>query len=568
MPNSLLAAVEARIPLLGALIFLLACGVDPQGPSSSSSGSGGGGNGSSSGGGGVGGPPSCPVPDHPWPTGVAGPPRVFFTDLQSGPSTGGEDGLGAFVTIFGEGFGAKRGNGKVTIGGAEVARYVAWGENNAIARGMDRIVVQLGPDNATGDLLVQVDGADSNAVPFEVRPASIYFVVQGAAKGGSGSADSPFASIYEPREKLGAGDIVYIRGGVFDELDPFDPSLSANLVISIDNAATGSSDAPIAYVGYPDEPPVIGSREADHGIFFDQEVFPVSFYLFSNLVFTDVDRALPLSAIGHRVVGSCFFDGGRGSGGVVGISAESSSITLLGNLFLYNGGHRNADHHAFQVGGQGTIENIEFAFNHVEDQRGGSSVHVDGSDAGDFVDDVWIHDNLFIGSERANVAFGRGGGDPEPELRSISFYNNVIVGSDAEGLRVDHPDATVELLQNTFFRNAGAAIAVERAGAGRIALSNNILRAEDGRGYVTLAAAADPSAVVAGPNLCFGAGSCPAWFTAPIQGDPLFFGILDFRLRAGSPAVDAGEATDIAADHVGTPRPAGAGYDLGAFERP
>ena len=56
-------------------------------------------------------------------------PRLLFTDLESGPNNGGKDNLGAFITLYGEGFGAQRGgNSKVTIGGIEVAKYVSWGQ--------------------------------------------------------------------------------------------------------------------------------------------------------------------------------------------------------------------------------------------------------------------------------------------------------------------------------------------------------------------------------------------------------------------------------------------------------
>jgi hypothetical protein len=72
-------------------------------------------------------------------------------------------------------------------------------------------------------------------------------------------------------------------------------------------------------------------------------------------------------------------------------------------------------------------------------------------------------------------------------------------------------------------------------------------------------------------------------FRAQCQGcldrDPLFVAADDLRLRAGSPAVDAGTThplydlflrrygLSIARDHAGRPRPQGAGWDLGAFER-
>ena len=107
-------------------------------------------------------------------------PRLLFTDLESGPKTGGQDNLGAFITLYGEGFGATRGSSTVTIGGAEVARYVTWGQDNGIARGLDMIVVQPGPNVTTGNIVVTVNGLASNPLPFAVRSGQIYFVIPAA----------------------------------------------------------------------------------------------------------------------------------------------------------------------------------------------------------------------------------------------------------------------------------------------------------------------------------------------------------------------------------------------------
>jgi hypothetical protein len=42
---------------------------------------------------------------------------------------------------------------------------------------------------------------------------------------------------------------------------------------------------------------------------------------------------------------------------------------------------------------------------------------------------------------------------------------------------------------------------------------------------------------------------------------------LDFRLRAGSPAIDAGQAlAGVRVDFDGRPRPQGARHDIGAYE--
>src|SRR5215469_334013 len=58
-----------------------------------------------------------------------GSPVLFYSDLDSGPATGGEGGSdGAFVCVFGENFGAMKGSSKLSIGGTEVAAYKVWSD--------------------------------------------------------------------------------------------------------------------------------------------------------------------------------------------------------------------------------------------------------------------------------------------------------------------------------------------------------------------------------------------------------------------------------------------------------
>ena len=49
---------------------------------------------------------------------------IFFSDLDSGPNTGGQKNHGAWVTIWGKGFGAERGGSTVTIGGGNTSRLI------------------------------------------------------------------------------------------------------------------------------------------------------------------------------------------------------------------------------------------------------------------------------------------------------------------------------------------------------------------------------------------------------------------------------------------------------------
>jgi hypothetical protein len=70
------------------------------------------------------------------------------------------------------------------------------------------------------------------------------------------------------------------------------------------------------------------------------------------------------------------------------------------------------------------------------------------------------------------------------------------------------------------------------------------------------------------------AGDVDVTVTNQVMGDPLFLidstgaGTGDFHLQAGSPAIDAGVDLGVTVDFEGRVRPAGEGFDLGAFEMP
>jgi hypothetical protein len=50
--------------------------------------------------------------------------------------------------------------------------------------------------------------------------------------------------------------------------------------------------------------------------------------------------------------------------------------------------------------------------------------------------------------------------------------------------------------------------------------------------------------------------------------DPRFVGAGDYHLMAGSPALDTASAAGAPSDDLdGLPRPVGAGFDMGAYER-
>src|SRR5208282_6901710 len=96
------------------------------------------------------------------------PPAIFYSDLTSGPNSGGQSNAGAFVTIHGKGFGASRGSSIVTIGGGAAASYQSWSDS--------LVTFQLGSAAETGNIVVNVGSVPSNGVPFTVRSGNIHFV--------------------------------------------------------------------------------------------------------------------------------------------------------------------------------------------------------------------------------------------------------------------------------------------------------------------------------------------------------------------------------------------------------
>jgi hypothetical protein len=502
--------------------------------------------------------------------GQLAPPRLFFTDLESGPNSGGQDDQGVFITILGEGFGAARGDSTVTLGGQEVARYVVWGANNAVARDMDRIVVQPGPDTTTGNLLVTVGGQPSNPLPFTVRNGQIYFVIQDATNANdanTGTFEAPFSTIYGARAVMQAGDVVYIKGGHFSQIDPINPGWDAILLLDPDNAAVGAEGQPVAWVGYPGDPPTMANPAARRGILLLTSEPAQSYYVISNIIFTQSLNPISLAGIGHRITGNYLHDGAFDDTGAISIDGDCEDYRILGNLLIRNGSPEEKLHHGIYLGGYGANTGIEIGWNQIESQHGGRAIQLYGHTEGDLIDRVQIHDNLLVGSELNNLLIG--GTDATTEvIGTVHVFNNIILDASEEGLRVNDPNGIVLIQNNVFHNNGTAQTFLQRAGMGRITFQNNILYPEGEQTYVEFEPGASATAFNAQRNLYYNAGARPGWDTDSLDGDPLFvaIGSRDFHLQALSPAINAGIATGRGRDYDGTTRPQGSAYDIGALE--
>src|SRR5882724_10244305 len=181
-------------------------------------------------------------------------PRIFFSDLESGPNTGGQLNKGVWVTIWGKGFGATRGKSGVTVGGGAADNYPLWADT--------AITFQLGLLAKTGNIVVRVappgKGASvqSNGVPFTVRKGKIYFVSTKGSDWHRGSATSPWKTIVHAKDDMSAGDTTYIENGVAQTSED-----NFNAYLSMDMRGDGNSGrpaAPKALVAYPGAVATIG----------------------------------------------------------------------------------------------------------------------------------------------------------------------------------------------------------------------------------------------------------------------------------------------------------------------
>lgn len=525
-------------------------------------------------------PTSAPQP-APEPTPATGTVRIFYTDLISGPNSGGENNAGVFVTIWGKNFGSSREASSVTVGGGTVAAYRLWTDA--------KIIVQLGSAARSGNIVVTTSNGNSNGVSFTVRNGNIYFVATNGNDQNSGSFSSPWKTIKKAVNSIAAGDTIYVQGGVSQTaLDNFDASLSIE--------TSGTNGSPKALVVYPGASVTIGSTTLEFGTRVPNIDIAATDWIFSGLILRGRMTALDIGGTGSsrwRVVGndiSCPV-----GNGVTGCFAASlaSNIKFYGNEvhgISKSGTQPSKQYHAVYF--TTDTNHVEVGWNHIHDNdtcralQFHSSPLADGTGLNQY--DLSVHDNRIHGDVCDGINFAT----VDPSKGAIRVWNNIIYNV---GRGPDPPDdaanytcvyvpgytnagtdgrGTVEVFNNTFF-NCGSRRTLPSTGAiGRgeyspnliIELKNNIVSAESGENYIS--EESTTTYIRGSHNLFFGAGSAPAFLTGSISADPLFVSktTADFHLRSGSPAINAGVSNFVYTDFDGVARPTGATHDLGAFE--
>jgi uncharacterized protein (TIGR03437 family) len=518
---------------------------------------------------------------------AAGAPRIFFTDLDSGPNTGGQNRNGVIVSVYGARFGAMRGTSYVTIGGGRAGAYLAWSDSS--------IAFQLGPAAVTGDIVVTTAAGQSNSVPFVVRSGRIFFVGLNGSDTNDGSYSKPWRSLLKARDSINAGDTVYAMDGVSQTTDDGQGWRAAMLV-----RRGGTTGAPMALVAYPGARVTIGSTSGPE---FGIRTTQPSYWTIAGLTLRGVNASLSLAgpSSNWRIVAndlSC--PDGDGQMGCFSTS-QASNLAVYGNN-VHNTGRANASAHYHGIYFSTDGNHLDVGWNTVANVRGCRGIQVystplgpggAGDPTGRNMYDLRFHDNLIHDTQCDGIILAT----IDPSLGKVEVYNNVIYNAGTGPANpentgawtcINTPGTTangapgggmVEVYNNTLY-NCGsfnrppyvdANAGIENGGNNsklKIRARNNILYQTTPTPYLVSFGPAD--GVQGANNLFFGAGPAPANpnLTRSLSADPLLANTsqADFHLRPTSPARGVGVTTEAAFDRSGMPRGGTAGYDLGAFE--
>jgi hypothetical protein len=529
-------------------------------------------------------------------------PHLFYSDLESGPNTGGQNNNGAFVTLWGKNFGASQGTSTVTVGSGAVAAYELWSDG--------KIIVQLGAGATTGNIVVKVGGAASNGVPFAVRAGNIFFVATSGNDANAGTFAAPWKTIVKAKNAIAAGDIAYIENGVSQTTEE-----NFTAYLSMDNngvSNSGTAAAPKALIAYPNATVTVGVAGGLHyGIRTPNIGTNEDYWVISQLHIIGGTQAMDIGGTGWKIVGNemqC-----PGADDQVGCfeMSDGNQVKFWGNE-VHNAGINPTSSKFYHAVYFSTDSNhIDVGWNHIHDnftcralQFHSSPLCSPSCGVGDTTGfnqyDLHVHDNLIHGDNCNGINFAT----VDPSKGPVEAYNNVIyhvglmdplqLGAAFSCIYVagitnngTAGTGTVQVFNNTLSdcaannsANASGSRGAFGVGGGPTTLlmnlRNNVADQNPGEIYVD----GSLGQIRGDHNLWFGVGTGPTQTTSNLNADPQFVNRSggDLHLNTTSPAKDAGvtvvpanpfvpnPGANQVRDKDGTLRPQGPAFDLGAYE--
>jgi hypothetical protein len=513
-------------------------------------------------------------------------PAIFFTDLTSGPNSGGESVSGfsgAYVTIYGNYFGTTQGSSTVSLNGANCLRVVSWGTTWLWYQ---KIVVQLGSSCTSGNFVVtvngqpstvantQLDGAPQNPASFTVRSGHIYCVSGSGNDSSSGTfTGGCWASIQKAITSIASGDIAYVKS--MNEGDHCAQYNAADCILS--SGAAGLLKAIVAYpgatVGYNTTQPTAIRTPLVTG--------PGPYWLIAGLNMSSTQSNFSYVQGNLRLIGNTLSCPG-GNGYTACAEIEGDHNWIYGNEITIAGvvGAVKEYHGVYFSEGD---NHTDFGWNSVHNVRGCRGVQFYSSQ-GNNMYDLHVHDNLIHDTVCDGINFA----SQNPGLGPVEAFNNVLYNV---GIGPTPPDGgssytcfnntafgtvtvPIQIYNNTCY-NAGSSSIAGSTSVGGVAayspvtLKNNLFYQTNGFPYIT--ADAGCSQYTGGTkNDFYGNGAPPSCsgIASSLNVNPQVASTstYNFQLLSSSPLLGAGTAALFPLlDHTGLPQaspPAIGGYNI------
>lgn len=413
------------------------------------------------------------------------------------------------------------------------------------------------------------------AAQIQFARGAEYVVAPGGSDGGAGSSTAPWATLQKAADVVGPGDRVVVKAGNYK-----------GFYLS----TSGSAGSPIEFFAEPGvliNTPTSGAGNQD-GINLEL----ASHIILDGFSVTGMPRA-GIRSVGTGDDPAAFvtirnvhaYDNRRWgifTGFVDDLlieNNETSGSVLEHGIYVSNSGDRPV------------IRNNETWGNHAAGihMNGDLSVGGDGLITGAVVTGNKIYGNA---ASINGGAFGGGSAINMDGVQDSLVANNLLYDNHASGIslfRIDGAEGSSGnlVVNNTIHQasNARWALNIQNASTNNTALNNIIITEHPSRGAIDISTDSLPGLVsdynVVTPRFTTNdSGSIQTlaqWQAATGQDAHSFAATPaqlfenwtagDYRLRSGSPAIDKGTSTDApTVDLVGTPRPSGAGFDIGAYE--
>lgn len=538
-----------------------------------------------------------------YPTGPA--PLILATDIVAGPTTGGEDNKGAYLSIFGINFGTQGNLGistKVYLGSGstwnEVDNYRALidARGNPYL-GAKELIVQLGSlggasNGDTLDIKVVVGSLESNTDhTFKVNSGDFYFASTSGndLTGVKNDITNPFRYVQFAvgstfsgiwgAGNLKAGDFIIMRAGTWTDQVGYNTRF-CRFRTQTGSAPTGSSGTGyITVQRYPG--PALGNAPEDvfidlpnttsrggfHGCgTSDDTSGGGKYFVLSGLRIegaptsnsTDAGPINLQSGANYWRIVNCEVsfpstDTGAGHQRNGAIAGNGIGVQVL-FCYLHDvyGDSSLENHGIYFDGSNETAKDCLIAYNHVYNVTHGSLLQFYATEGTTFTGHV-VHSNVFDTSGKYGINFA-------DNCESVDFYNNIVMGSSNYGLRFNTfatAPATMSLrvLHNVFYNcrtatgSSNAVVVNENDVDGTVLIRHNLFAQIPGRASSSTAwAAGSQTGITWDRNMYYDYnGTVTTKYSGDADGtydDPEWTDRPDdFSLASTSPALAAGSSS-------------------------